>query len=386
MNKEFLIDNLIVDDKGYESAIKAEHLDIMLIKMFEFDATDIFFNANEKVIINRYDKKLNITNRNISKSAVEDIAKKIFGDDVIARASNGDYCDQSYRIRKKDIIYIFRCNATKSRVDFQDSVQITMRAIEYVIKPLEKVGLSKEHDIYKNLFHKEGIGFICGATGSGKSSTMSSCVGAKLSEENANLIINSYDKPIEFVYDSVEKPSSRIYMTELKSDQKFSEAIINSYRRKPDIIIIGELREYDALMAAIQASRTGHYVLGTIHVDNVSSAFRRILLTFPPDEREAISYDLVSQTKIIIAQRLLSKKTGGMVAVREFFLINSKKRKILEAALKSKFDISSVVRKLMVNEKTDFKNNAKLLLDSEQITKEVYNSFIETLDEEDKEE
>lgn len=367
LNEDFLIDNMFKNTDGSERAISVDDLDDILIKFSEFQASDIYIHPSERLLIDRFGEKIEITKRIISAKTVESIAKKIFGNDVIARIATS-YCDDKYEILKNKSRYIFRCNATSTVYENNDYIQITIRRIDTIPPTLEKVGLNKENILYSNFFKKSGLALVCGGTGTGKSSLLASIISTKIQEPKSNLVINEYSKPVEFVYDEVEKHTSRVYQTSLNHDQFFSNAIINSYRRKPDIIVIGEMRDKDSITAALQGARTGHYLIGTVHVDRVASAFRRITLTYPQNERSAILFDLISQTQVIIAQMLLPRIGGGRVAIREYLFLDSAKRKKLESL--SEEDVSSAIREMVIEGKTSFLDAAKKLYIDKQISKE----------------
>ena len=220
---------------------------------------------------------------------MEIITKHLQGDNAIGRLNSGEPIDDELEI-KLDIEgelrrFRFRLNFTGTKVEGKDAIQATIRSIPVTPPPLEKIGLSRDHFIYKNFFPMQGLVVVTGPTGSGKSTLMASCVAELLREEFANRVINTYEAPIEFVYDEIDSPSCLVTQSSVPQNcSTFKKAIENSLRRKPEIIIVGEMRDAETIAAAIEAAQTGHLVIGTSHTNGVPETIRRLINTFGADE------------------------------------------------------------------------------------------------------
>ena len=180
----------------------------------------------------------------------------------------------------------------------------------------ETLGLPK---IFEQICREpRGIIFICGSTGSGKSTTM----GAMLNYINRNFRkhILTIEDPIEYIY---EDDQSLVTQREINAERGgFLEAFRAAMRENPDIIVVGEMRDMETMSVALSAALTGHLVISTIHTNDTISAMERVLSLFPDTERDQAAADLGIAVSAIIAQRLLPSKLegGGMVPALEILL------------------------------------------------------------------
>lgn len=158
-------------------------------------------------------------------------------------------------------------------------------------------------DVYDELILKsfEGLILISGVTGSGKSSTLAAMVDRV--NELRSIHIITIEDPIEFVF----RPQKAIVsQREIGIDvHSFQDALRHVVRQDPDCILIGELRDKETMVAAIQAAETGHLVLGSLHVSDVQQTFSRILEFFPRSEHGFIRSSLANSLQAILCQRLL---------------------------------------------------------------------------------
>ncbi len=158
-------------------------------------------------------------------------------------------------------------------------------------------------NIYEETVAKctEGLILISGVTGCGKSTTLAALV--EYVNEHRSLHIISIEDPIEFVF----KPKkSMISQREIGIDvPNYHEALRYMVRQDPDCIMIGEMRDRETMLAALQAAETGHLVLGTLHVSDVQQTFIRILEFFPRPEHAFIRSSLANSLRAIMCQKLL---------------------------------------------------------------------------------
>ena len=288
----------------------AEDLNNILLHMNNLGGSDVYLQSGNKVIIDVSGFKRKVSRKAISFDSMEIITKHLQGDNAIGRLNSGEPIDDELEI-KLDIEgelrrFRFRLNFTGTKVEGKDAIQATIRSIPVTPPPLEKIGLSRDHFIYKNFFPMQGLVVVTGPTGSGKSTLMASCVAELLREEFANRVINTYEAPIEFVYDEIDSPSCLVTQSSVPQNcSTFKKAIENSLRRKPEIIIVGEMRDAETIAAAIEAAQTGHLVIGTSHTNGVPETIRRLINTFGADERESRQADIIDSMQLIVAQRLL---------------------------------------------------------------------------------
>ncbi len=157
--------------------------------------------------------------------------------------------------------------------------------------------------IYQDVLMKtmDGLILVSGATGTGKSTTLASMI--ECINENRSVHIITIEDPVEFVF----KPKKAIIsQREIGIDvADHHDALRYIVRQDPDCILIGELRDQETMLAAIQAAETGHLVLGSIHVSDVHQTFSRILEFFPRTEHAFIRSSLAVSLRAIMCQRLL---------------------------------------------------------------------------------
>jgi twitching motility protein PilT len=167
--------------------------------------------------------------------------------------------------------------------------------------------------IYSDLIKRtnEGMILIVGVTGSGKSSTLAAMIEEINQTEGCNII--TVEDPVEYRF---HPKKSIISQREIGIDvTDYKAALRYVVRQDPDVIFIGELRDHDTVLAAIQAAETGHLVFGTLHTADTMQAFSRILEFFPRDEHAFVRSSLASTLRAVCAQRLLPAVEGFEVGV-----------------------------------------------------------------------
>ena len=174
---------------------------------------------------------------------------------------------------------------------------------------------------------KNGIVLLCGATGSGKSSTLAAMV---------NHINHSYDRhivtledPIEYTYADVK---SIINQREIGIDcPSFAQGMRSVLRQDPDVILVGEMRDRDTFETALQASETGHLVFGTLHASNAQQAVQRLFEFFPEERKLSLQRQLAGALRATITQKLLTAmEGGGRIPVSEVFVLDALGRKTIQ--------------------------------------------------------
>lgn len=173
---------------------------------------------------------------------------------------------------------------------------------------------------------KDGIVILCGATGSGKSSTLAAMI---------NHINLNYDKhivtledPIEFTYTDIK---SIINQREVGIDcPSFGAGMKAVLRQDPDVILVGEMRDRSTFETALQAAETGHLVFGTLHASNAQQAIQRLFEFFPEERRISLQRQIAASLRAIITQKLLpALEGGGRYPVSESLVIDSLARKTI---------------------------------------------------------
>ena len=186
---------------------------------------------------------------------------------------------------------------------------------------------------------KNGLVIVAGGVGSGKSTTLAAVIRSILENRYHPVKIVDIQAPIEFVFHDVPDAcgsSSIMGQSEVGVHiESFSAGVRSALRRKPHIICVGEARDFETISVTLEASLTGHLVYTTTHANNISDTIRRLLSTFPADERDARGLDLISSLRFCMVQYLITRiDEPGMVPVREFIRFTPRlKEKLLRMPL-----------------------------------------------------
>lgn len=305
-----------------------EHLDRLIVFCHENNASDITIQTGEVVFAEVEGKQMRVTNRGIIQQEVQDLINFMYGANATALINSGTDIDTSYVVKAKGKEYRYRVNITPCAYENYVGIQVTLRAISSVPPQLKAMKLSKK--LLSVLDIPQGIFVVSGATGSGKSTLLASIVGDLVSREDANLKVLTYESPIEYVYDHIEKPTSLVSQTEIpRFLPSFSAGVRNALRRKPGLILVGEARDRETIEAVIDAALTGHPVYTTVHSNGVADTLRRMITIFPFAERDSRMFDLLESTKVILWQTLVPSITGKRIPLREYLVINNEVRDAL---------------------------------------------------------
>jgi twitching motility protein PilT len=197
----------------------------------------------------------------------------------------------------------FRVNGFHQR----GTASIVFRHIKSKVPTFEELNLSNAEAMMHLSKSKDGILLVCGATGSGKSSTMA----AMLSWINMNMDkhIVTLEDPIEFTF---QDDKSVFQQREIGLDvPTFELAIKSVLRQNPDIILIGEMRDRETFETAISAAETGHLVFSTMHAGTVSQALTRLFEFFPPEQQLQARRQIAGSIRGFICQKLIPALEGG---------------------------------------------------------------------------
>jgi twitching motility protein PilT len=166
------------------------------------------------------------------------------------------------------------------------------------------------HDV---LTEKAGLVLVTGQTGSGKSTSLAAMVD-KINRERGENIITIED-PIEFVH---KNKNSIITQREVGRDtNSFATALKGALRQDPDIILLGELRDYETVSMALTAAETGHLVFGTLHTSGAPETINRIIDVFPAEEQAQARSQLSQSLRLVMTQQLLKRQGGGRIGAFE---------------------------------------------------------------------
>jgi twitching motility protein PilT len=213
-----------------------------------------------------------------------------------------------------DLAYSFD-DSVRFRVNIffqRGSLSAVLRQLPSMKLSLDALGLPTS--IYDFVDLKDGLVLVTGPTGSGKTTTLAAIID-KINQKKSSHIITIED-PIEFVH--VNK-KSLVTQRELYTDvPTFSDALRDSLREDPDVILVGEMRDLDTMRTAIMAAETGHLVFSTLHSRDAVSSLNRMIGVFPIEEQAQIRLQLSAVLRGIVSQRLLKNmRDGGRVPAIE---------------------------------------------------------------------
>ncbi len=166
--------------------------------------------------------------------------------------------------------------------------------------------------------HHQGLVLVTGPTGSGKSTTLAAMV--NLINKSRRQHIITIEDPIEFIHPSLE---STVTQREVGKDTKgFLVALRSALREDPDVILVGELRDYETMGMALRAAETGHLVLSTLHTTSCVGTINRFVETFPTDSHDQVRLQLAQSLKGVVSQRLLPRADErGRIACVEIMIL-----------------------------------------------------------------
>jgi twitching motility protein PilU len=208
----------------------------------------------------------------------------------------------------------FRFNLFRQRGE----IGMVIRAVPFAVPDFDTLGIPKLlQDI---VMLKRGLVLVVGPSGAGKSTTLA----AMIDHRNSNTIshIITVEDPIEYV---LEHKQSVVNQREIGVDtHSYHNALINALRQSPDMLMIGEIREHEIMEDVLEFADTGHLCLATLHANNASQVFERIVHMFPQEKRELLCLSLAQNIRAVVAQVLVPTIEGGRTVAVELLVSTSR--------------------------------------------------------------
>ena len=263
--------------------------------------------------------------------------KRLMQEDTVAMAFSIMNARQKQRFKEEfeiDIAYSvpglgrFRCNVFQQR----GSVGLVLRVIPARIKTLRELLLPKV--LEKLCLERRGLILCTGTTGSGKSTTLAGII----DHINANRLehIITIEDPIEFLH---RDKKSIVNQREVEVDTLgFPQAMRVALRQDPDVILVGEMRDFQTIETALLAAETGHLVLSTLHTLDATETINRIISVFPPHQQKQIRIQLAQVLRAAISMRLVPRADGtGRVPAVEVMVATPYIRECIENKERTKY-------------------------------------------------
>jgi len=207
----------------------------------------------------------------------------------------------------------FRCNAYRQRGSFAS----VLRIVSFGLPDYRALGVP---EAVMNLANtRRGMILVTGPAGSGKSTTLA-CIIDKINKEKSDHIITLED-PIEYLH---PHKSSIVSQREVLHDTvDYEHALRAALRQAPDVILLGEMRDYETISTALTAAETGHLLLSTLHTIGAAKTIDRVIDVFPANQQQQVRIQLSMVLQAVVSQQLMPSLQGGMVAAFEVMIVNT---------------------------------------------------------------
>jgi len=282
----------------------------LLRGMLSKNASDVFITSGFPPAFKVDGKVTPVSNQALTSVHTQELARAIMNDRQAAEFEATHECN--FAISPPGIGR-FRVNVFMQ----QQHVGMVMRTITTKIPDIDQMGLPP---ILKDIvMTKRGLVILVGGTGSGKSTTLAAMLGHRNKNSYGHII--TIEDPVEYVHEHI---NCIITHREVGVDtENWHNALKNTLRQAPDVILIGEIRDRETMEYAVAFAETGHLCMATLHANSANQALDRIINFFPEERREQLLMDLSLNIKSLISQRLIPKKEGAGRAAAFEILLNS---------------------------------------------------------------
>lgn len=285
-----------------------QQLEELLMTAGQNNASDVHLSPGNYPILRIDGRLIPLSNKKILDSeTLEGLALALLGDERKTRFVSEKELDFSYESNQ----------GTRFRVNVyytQGRVAVAMRLVPAQIRSIDDLSLPSIIKVFAKL--SQGFVLVVGPNGHGKSTTLAAIIDM-INKERAEKIITIED-PIEYIF-SPEK--SIIDQREVYQDTfSFHKALRSAFRENVNVIMVGEMRDYETMSAAVTAAETGHLVFGSLHTNSAAQTIERIIDTFPPNQQTQIRSQLANTISGIVSQRLIPRVKGGLIPAVEVMI------------------------------------------------------------------
>lgn len=279
----------------------------LLKVMVERDASDLYLSTGAPASCKIHGQLQALDDQKLPPGHVKEIAYAVM--DAAQRAEFERKPEMNLAISQPGVGR-FRVNIFKQR----SQVSMVVRNIKTSIPSMASLGLPDS--LAELIMSKRGLILFVGATGSGKSTSLASLIDLRNSNSAGHII--TIEDPIEFIHNHKK---SIVNQREVGMDtDTYEDALANTLRQAPDVILIGEIRHRETMEHAIAFAETGHLAISTLHANNANQALDRIINFFPEERRNQLLLDLSLNLRAFISQRLIPTVDGKRCAAIEILI------------------------------------------------------------------
>lgn len=285
----------------------------------ERKASDIFIVSGFPMAFKINDVIEPVDAERLMPEATESLIRQIYelegsrGMDILNREGDDDFSFSIPGLGR------FRCNAYKQR----NSLAAVLRAVYFSLPDYRTLNIPET--VVELSAKKKGLVLITGSAGSGKSTTLA-CIIDRINNTRRSHVITIED-PIEFLH---SHKMSIVSQREVSHDTaSYAQALRAALRQSPDVILLGEMRDFHTIQTALTAAETGQLVLSTLHTIGAAKTVDRIVDVFPGDQQQQVRIQLSMVLEAVVSQQLIPTVDGKLVPAFEIMLVNSAIRNLI---------------------------------------------------------
>ena len=299
----------------------ADRLDAFLLWASDRGASDIAFQTGVPAFVEIDGRLARATAATLDGVVMGRLCERLYDatGEGILRSGRAIDCSHSIQLAR-GLSRRFRCNLAPVQGAAGFAINITLRVLPGKPPTFSELGI--EDEIVRSWDLCKGLTLVTGVPGSGKSTLLAAGT-RRLLERGAGRI-QSYEAPIEYVFDGIATDTALMSSAEIpRHFPSFAEGLRSSLRRRPSAVIVGEARDRETVEAVVRAADYGIAVFATAHTIGVAATVRRMLAEFPAHERAERGAALIDAMTLVVTQVLLPNPRGGRTALREWLAFDA---------------------------------------------------------------
>lgn len=328
------VKNSLIPEDASEDVIESNvdlSIDRLLGEAVSKNASDLHLAVGYPPIMRLDGELVDISEKVLTSEEVENLIFSVLSDEKKELLEVNREIDFAYTYEGAASAR-FRVNAYYS----MKNLSAAFRLIPARIRTIEELLLPQIYHQFAKL--KQGLILVTGPTGHGKSTTLAAILEDINRTRFCHLV--TIEDPIEYVF---EGKKALIDQREMNDDtHSWSIALRSALRQDPDVILVGEMRDYETIAAAITLAETGHLVFATLHTNSAAQTVDRIIDVFPENQQQQVRAQIANTLEAVVAQRLIPLDQGGRRAVSEIMLNNPAISNLIREG--KAFQIDNVIR------------------------------------------